>query len=299
MSLVLNMIGGGGSFTATDAILRVQAPATSVVIISKGTTVKTDYGHENMLDPTVYDYYFIIHQSQFDSLTPWSVAATNGAITNIQTIIINASNEYNLRFLCHMPDEYQEVEYIQATGTQRIEVLDSAVTQYSASSSYIMTLKCTLSDIANLRHVFGTIGGSARLSVLNVSSSRQSFFYTPDDQIITSGVTANTIYTYVISTINGTATFVRNGTTVASHSINTFPSFNQFIYTIKSDESSQYNGKGNIYYFKYEIDGVINNELFPCYRKSDSVAGMYDRVKNHFVPNQGTGNFTVGRNVNP
>ena len=104
MSLVLNMIGGGGSFTATDAILRVQAPATSVVTITKGSTVKTDYGHENMLDPTVYDYYFIIHQSQFDGLTPWSVTATDEGITNTKTIIINASDEYDLTFRCKVPD---------------------------------------------------------------------------------------------------------------------------------------------------------------------------------------------------
>lgn len=97
MSLVLNMIGGGGSFTATDAILRVQAPAQSTVTISKGATTKSDFGHENMLDPTVYDYYFIIHQSQFDSINPWTVTASLEQYYDaVDTIIIDSSDEYDV-----------------------------------------------------------------------------------------------------------------------------------------------------------------------------------------------------------
>lgn len=99
MSLTLNMVGGGGGgLSATDALLRVQAPAGSTVTISKGTTTKTDLGHENALDPTVYDYYFIIHQSQFDSQNAWTVTATDGNITQSDTVVIDAADEYDLVF---------------------------------------------------------------------------------------------------------------------------------------------------------------------------------------------------------
>ena len=97
MSLTLNMVGGGGGgLKATDALLRVQAPAGSTVTISKGTTTKTDLGHENADDHTVYDYYFIIHASQFDSVNPWTVTATLGEDSATSTIIINAADEFNL-----------------------------------------------------------------------------------------------------------------------------------------------------------------------------------------------------------
>ncbi len=88
--------GGGGGLQDTDALLRVQAPAGSVVTITKGATTKTDQGHENADDNTVYDYYFIIHQSQFDSVNPWTVTATLNGDTASDTIVINAAEEYNM-----------------------------------------------------------------------------------------------------------------------------------------------------------------------------------------------------------
>lgn len=88
--------GGGASLKATDALLRVQAPAGSTVTISKGTTAKIDLGHENADDHTLYDYYFIIHQSQFDSVNPWTVTATLGTSTASSTIIIDAADEYDV-----------------------------------------------------------------------------------------------------------------------------------------------------------------------------------------------------------
>ena len=97
MSLTLNMVGGGGGgLSATDALLRVQAPAGSTVTITKGTTTKTDLGHENEHDHSVYDYYFIIHQSQFDSVNPWTVTATLNTASASDTVIINAPDEYDV-----------------------------------------------------------------------------------------------------------------------------------------------------------------------------------------------------------
>ena len=97
MSLPLKMVGGGGGgFKATDAILRVQALAGSTVTISKGGVSKTDLGHENADDPTMNDYYFIIHASQFDS-NPWTVTSTlTGYDTATETIVINAADEYDI-----------------------------------------------------------------------------------------------------------------------------------------------------------------------------------------------------------
>ena len=90
------MVGGGGSLQATDAILRVIAPAGSTVTISKGGVSKSDAGHENHDDATLYDYYFIIHASQFDSVNSWTVTATLGTKTASSTILINSADEYDV-----------------------------------------------------------------------------------------------------------------------------------------------------------------------------------------------------------
>lgn len=93
---ILNMVGGGGGLSATDAILRVIAPAGSTVTIAKGSVSKSDAGHENASDTSLYDYYFIIHASQFDSVTPWTVTATLGTQSISDTITIDSADEYDM-----------------------------------------------------------------------------------------------------------------------------------------------------------------------------------------------------------
>lgn len=91
-----NAGAGGGHLNDTDALLRVSAPAGSIVTITKGSTVKSDHGHENASDHNLYDYYFIIHQSQFDSENPWTVTATLGEESASDTVIIYLSDEYDV-----------------------------------------------------------------------------------------------------------------------------------------------------------------------------------------------------------
>ena len=89
--------GSGGGLNATDAVLRVIVKAGSTVTITKGSYHKTDTGHENHIDNTLYDYYFVIHASQFDSSNPWTVTATLGTETVTQTIIIDSPDEYDFQ----------------------------------------------------------------------------------------------------------------------------------------------------------------------------------------------------------
>ena len=91
-----NCGGGGGGLKSTDAILRVIAPAGSTVTISKSGVSKSDNGHENHDDSTLYDYYFVIKAGQFDSVTPWTVTATLGSKTATDTIIIDSADEYDV-----------------------------------------------------------------------------------------------------------------------------------------------------------------------------------------------------------
>lgn len=91
--------GIGGSIKGTDAILRVIAPAGSTVTISKGGASKSDLGHESASDPTLYDYYFVIHQSQFDSINAWTVTATLGTQTSSYSVIIDSSDEYDITLI--------------------------------------------------------------------------------------------------------------------------------------------------------------------------------------------------------
>ena len=71
-----------------------------------------------------------------------------------------------------------------------------------------------------------------------------------------------------------------------------------YLFTFNSNytASNKYN-KQCIKYCKIYNSDVLVRNFIPCYRKSDSVAGMYDTVNGVFYTNQGTGSFVVGNNV--
>ena len=53
-----------------------------------------------------------------------------------------------------------------------------------------------------------------------------------------------------------------------------------------------------VYYCKLcDHNGVLKRDLHPMIRKSDNVVGMYDTVSGAFFTNAGTGEFTVGADI--
>ena len=63
-------------------------------------------------------------------------------------------------------------------------------------------------------------------------------------------------------------------------------------------ETQNRNQKFRIYACKiYDENGVKIREFIPCYRKSDSVIGMYDTINQTFYTNAGTGAFTKGSDI--
>lgn len=59
----------------------------------------------------------------------------------------------------------------------------------------------------------------------------------------------------------------------------------------------RYHLNGKLYYVRFYNNGNIVEDFVPCYRKSDSVPGLYDIVNQIFYTNAGSGSFTVGRDV--
>lgn len=133
--------GGGGGLKSTDAILRVIAPAGSTVTISKGAVSKSDAGHENHDDATLYDYYFIIHASQFDS-TAWTVTATLGTQSISESIVIDSADEYDvvLSYTLHLVINgvMQDGNFVPMALKSNSESSSTAGTpSVSAESNYI------------------------------------------------------------------------------------------------------------------------------------------------------------------
>lgn len=295
MSLTLNMSGGGGKLLSTDALLRVQAPANSTVTIIKGTVAKTDLGHENADDHTVYDYYFIIHQSQFDSVNPWTVTATLGADSSSDTIIIDAADEYDLTLSYRLPNIYQEVEYIEKAYTQDVW-FDTGYLGTKDSNIEITFVKTAYDS--SFPWLFGAFKTSSTFMGIQFQHPGELYAYNAGGQW-----TARTVpnfYKSVFKFINGTqlALSTDDGATYTYQNITSSgnPAYTFALFGVKSGASSA-TGTTSLGARIYSVfmDG---REYVPCYRKADSVIGFWDVVGKVFITKSGSGTVTVGGDVN-
>lgn len=223
--------GGGGGLQATDAILRVIAPAGSTVTISKGGVSKSDAGHENASDPTLYDYYFIIHQSQFDSINPWTVTATIGGDTMSGTVIIDAADEYDLALVLYN---------IYRSGTESVAMENVPATQYqtqlgtyTAYSDYfnisttgashsIARITSSAIDVTNYSSLIVRAkyaGNAGNWKKIYVSSTKSA----PDNNAVASADVSGTTYaeyTVDVSSLSGSY-YIAVGVTNNSSTANT------------------------------------------------------------------------------
>jgi hypothetical protein len=291
---IINMIGGGGGLQSTDAILRVIAPAGSTVTISKGGVSKSDLGHENASDTSLYDYYFIIHASQFDSVNPWTVTATLGSNIDSDTIIIDVADEYDVALTYLVPPEYQAVEYIQSDGSQYINTTISA--QYCSIDAQVYA-----TEYIGDAFLLTSVSSAPRLCLVDTNGSNTRVFYNGTaSEKITSGtkMPLNTIVSIQAGAKPNEQFVTVNGTRTAK-TLSESPTMSGIFAILRPYASTSSCLKIRIYYLKvYDTSGNMIGELYPCYRKADSVAGLWDRVNEVFLTNAGNGSFTVGNDIN-
>ena len=74
-------------------------------------------------------------------------------------------------------------------------------------------------------------------------------------------------------------------------------SHNCYIFGVNANGSVSSSPSMKLYSFLLYDNEKLIREFIPCYRKSDSVIGLYDIVNDVFYTNSGTGTFSKGANV--
>lgn len=182
-----------------------------------------------------------------------------------------------------LPPEYQQVEYIESTGTQYIDTgfKPNQNTKVEVKSQYISTTAVS-------------IFGSNPYFVLTTISGKYRFRYnsaTRDTSI--SGTELAKL------TLDKNKAYLNDGL-VGTFTEATFQSPYNALLFARSTESGGVEEKcsAKLYYAKLWDNNVLIRDYVPCYRKSDNVIGLYDLVNNVFYTNQGTGTFLKGADVN-
>ena len=199
-----------------------------------------------------------------------------GAPLNLTQLYGNATQE--------LPDIYQEVEFIQSSGTQYI------ISDYVHKQDDYIEIKLAITASGD-KACFGayeTVGGVAAQCELGILNSELRGNTAPTG----SGYpyTVGTIYTV----INQSGRWECNGTQFG-FTINNNGTLKDFIFARNYSDPTNYKPASmKLYSLHIKQGGVLAYNFVPCYRKSDGVIGLYETVKQKFFTNSGTGTFTKG-----
>lgn len=203
-----------------------------------------------------------------------------------------------IELIRYTESDFQEVEYIESTGTQHIDtgyipnnntrvVCDILWTEFNnsywggfgaATSSTSRAYECyVFSSYVNWNFYNHSYGADGSLGYRGSTNTRYH---------IDANKRVFTIYNSSGTQLKQIA--AQDGTFTAPYTM----------YLFGSHRASSGHGKCRFYGHTFIYDnGTLVREFVPCYRKSDNVIGMWDKVNKQFYTNGGTGTFTKGGDV--
>ena len=208
-----------------------------------------------------------------------------------------------------LPEEYQEVEYLECDGNQYIDtgVISNGEdfkmegNTYASSSidktyNYVFSSEGTIYGLRGNYFYPGSNRDDYGFVITYPISMFEKFLtvYSSDifDKFINWSFILNKEY------INGIKdrldVLTEQGTEYSAEYTSTNNISNAKIILFKYGDDSSNNFVGKAGKFKIYISGVIQRDFIPCYRKEDNVAGYYDLLNGVFYENLGTNSFVVG-----
>lgn len=252
--------------------------------------------------PTVNNASLVIQQNGVDIATFTANSATDTTVDiSIPTNYVDLSSDQTIAgkkvfstkpvyrehiVVGHnLPDEYQEVEYIQSGGTQYI---DTGINPKIKPRVVVNMMILNSAD----KDYWGNqaIDGSSYFA--NFASGILMYYRYGKTTSINTGVSApfNEFHEWDVSD----AIYLDKVKLYTTNNVYTYNANQSNIYLFKSARS--YGNFRASYFILYDGDEKVR-EYYPCYRKSDNAIGLFDKVSNTFFPNLGSGIFLKGNDI--
>ena len=194
-----------------------------------------------------------------------------------------------------LPAEYQEVEYIESTGTQYID------TGYPINLNVATKIICLASFPIGNRDIFYGSGdnnyrrynfgrnGSNSLSIAVGAWASNPIENDGNYHQYTLNINSNTSYS---------ASIDETQLTFSSYTL-TAPGTNSFGIFVRRFDGGIFRdtGPSKCKFCQIYENNILVRNFIPCYRKSDNEIGLYDLVNDVFYTNAGTGTFLKGGNI--
>ena len=291
-----NAKNGAGAIRDGCAVLGVRAQAYSQITATRsdGLTKKQNKGYVDINNSDYWFYYIIIQKFELSNLI-WTVTATLGSNIASDTVVIDDSKQFDMVLLYHVPPGYQEVEYIQNTGSAWINFNISPAINFRAVFQ-------ACSDVATtdgLGLVY-TSGGDVHAWRANImyKNGKYCIFAAPGESTaiyIPVAMNYGELVDMEYTQSQGSQIFTVNGISVSLSQ--TGVSARNACSFFRYQGGQTYYGVGKLRHAELYNDGVLVRDMWSCYRISDSVAGMWDKVSETFFTNAGSGTFVLGADV--
>ena len=182
----------------------------------------------------------------------------------------------------NLPEEYQEIEYIETTGTQGIDttLLSSDVDRVEH------IIEFTRNDV---RQLMGTGNDDSCWGVY--TDGRYERNTIKIDKLAGNKDLVVMDNSWTHAQIN------HENITAWQGSLNWTNNSYRLFYVHQSDATDNFYCHCKFYSFKAFKDGEVVSELVPCYRKSDNVIGLYDKIRKIFLINDHAGTFLKGKDI--
>ena len=245
---------------------------------------------------TTYDIVPEMLQNNGYSAELPTLSANDTLITSktAQTIegVKTFTSRPQLSFTARLPNTYQEVKYIQASGSQYIDTGFKTTTE-----KLKVEFACAFPfGIAGM----SLMGSNSPYNLVPYGNGNNTVAHWVGSSSGIMSVDYETGYNEVVYILNnGSISCTINGATTSdTYSGSIINNYNFYIFGKNGGGNSAERGNGyKLYYMKiYNNDTLVRN-LVPCYRKSDNEIGLYDLVNSVFYTNAGSGTFAKGANV--
>ena len=200
-----------------------------------------------------------------------------------------------IEFISQLPIEYQEVEYIQSSGTQFI---DTGFVP-NDNTEIILVFTNNNATTGNYDCIFGTRTNASNDNTfaLWIDSNRRFGAFYGTGQSITLFPTSINATAKHTATMKGNVAEI-DSVSITCPAVSSSPTYSFYIGACNTAGTADYFSKILIYESKIYDNVTLVRDFVPCYRKADNVAGLYDLVNNVFYTNAGSGVFAVGANSN-
>lgn len=237
-------------------------------------------------------------------------AANGGLSTIINRVYVGVNDVARLVYENFeiLPQAYQQVLYIQSSGTQFI---DTGVnpTGYRTGDDIRSYIKMAFTSTSGEQCPWGVRNTSGDTYLCIGHSSGTWYLGSTDVTHSATGATVDVVYEldayFGLGNQNLTIKDTQTSTTATiqrSNPTSQYYSRNAYLCASNASRGGTYRRicSMRLYNAKCWINDTLQYNYYPCYEKSSGTVGVYDIVNGKFLTNAGTGTFSAGpNNVEP